>query len=210
MNWRLGLTPRLVGTLAGCSRYAIDCVSAGCIASLSVAWPNTELRLAGILGFSERFGIGAGRGRGFAGASLRNSPDLLGGGGSGGCEAGEGDNNGGFRDSTSGVCGLLGILKCLGDATPGAEADIGVSGAKEPREPGIVKLRLLGLGGDFGGSIVTAGEYWVANFGPVDTGLWRPTSAAAGGSRPEPFCQLFGAGSCVCSPVGDAGLLRRV
>lgn len=177
-----------------------------------MVWPYTELRLAGILGFSKRLGGGAGRGSGtgFAGASLRNSPDLLGGGGSGGCEAGEGDSNGGFRDSTSGVWGLLGILKCLGDAAPGAETAIGVSGAKEPREPGIVKLILLGLGGDFGGSIVTAGEYWVANFGPVDTGLWRPTSATVGGSRPASFCQWFGAGSCVCSPVGDAGLLRRV
>lgn len=65
---------------------------------------------------------------------------------------------------------------------------MGVSGAKEPRGPGIVTLRLLGLGGDFGGSMVTAGEYWVPNFGPVDTGLWRPGSTAGGGSRPEPFC----------------------
>lgn len=159
---------------------SVDCISTGVIASLSVLWPYTELRLAGILGFSRRLGTGAARGRGFAGGSLRNSPDLLGGGGSGGCEAGEGDNNGGFRDSTSGVWGLLGILKCLADATPGAEAATGVSGAKEPREPGIVKLRLLGLGGDFGGSIVTAGEYCDANFGPVDTGLWRPASAAVG------------------------------
>lgn len=103
MNGRLGLTPRLVGMLAGNSRYAVDCVSTGVIASLSVVWPYTELRLAGILGFSRRLGIGAARGSGFAGGSLRNSPDLLGGGGSGGCEAGEGDNNGGFRDSTSGV-----------------------------------------------------------------------------------------------------------
>lgn len=56
----------------------------------------TELRFAGILGFSGRLGGGVGRGRGFAGASLLNSPDLLGGGGSGGCEVGEGDNSGGF------------------------------------------------------------------------------------------------------------------
>jgi hypothetical protein len=108
INGRLGLTPRLVGMLvgmlAGCSRYKVG-VSAGCKASLSVAWPYTELRLAGILGFSKRLGGGAvrGSGSGFAGGSLRNSPDLLGGGGSGGCEAGEGDNSGGFRDSTSGV-----------------------------------------------------------------------------------------------------------
>ena len=57
---------------------------------------------------------------------------------------------------------------------------------------------------------MTAGEYCEANFGPVDTGLWRPSSAAVGGSRPEPFCQWLETGSCGLVPVGDAGLLRRV
>jgi hypothetical protein len=173
----------------GGSRYAADCVSADGIVSLSLTWLNIELRLAGILGFSKRLAGGAGRGSVFAGASLRNSADLLGGGGSGGCEAEEGDNNGGFRGSTRGVWGLLGILKCLGDETPGAEADLGASTAKEPREPGIVRLRLFDFGGDFGGSTVTAGEYWVAKFGPVDMGLWRLISAAADESSIELFCR---------------------
>lgn len=76
-------------------------------------------KLTGLLptfGFSARL---TGGGPGLCETSRLCSPDLLGGGGEGGCEGGsEGDLPGSKR----GVCGLLGILKCLGEEVP--EADI--------------------------------------------------------------------------------------
>lgn len=93
-------------------------------------WPIRELCLAGILGFSERLIGGGGRVNIFAVASLRNSPDLLGGGGSGAWGAAEGDNKGDFRCSTSGVWGLLGILKCRDNEIPELEGVFGVSAVK--------------------------------------------------------------------------------
>ena len=57
------------------------------------------------------------------GASLLSSADLRGGGGEGGWDAGK---DGDFLASKSGVDGLLGILKCLGDELLG-RADVGLS-----------------------------------------------------------------------------------
>jgi len=75
--------------------------------------------LLAIFGFSARLtGGGA-----LKEASLRNSPDLLGGGGEGGLEA---ESLGDLPGSRRGVPGLLGILKCLGEDPPEA-ADDGAS-----------------------------------------------------------------------------------
>jgi hypothetical protein len=102
--------------------------------------------------------------------SLRISPDLLGGGGSGGkC----GGRNGDLRASICGVCGLLAILKCRGDEVPELEAvpsELGVSVAR--RQLGSVELRPRFFGGDLGASTLTAGGADdVPKPGPVETGL---------------------------------------
>lgn len=97
-----------------------------------------------ILGFSARL---TGGGPAFGGASRLCSPDLLGGGGDGGWDGGrEGDLPGSRR----GVCGLLGILKCLGEEDPEA-ADSGASVDKYEEAFARVKFRTLFLGGDCGG-----------------------------------------------------------
>lgn len=58
-----------------------------------------------------------GGGAAFEGSRL-SSPDLRGGGGEGGREGG---SDGDFPGSKIGVCGLLGILKCLGEDVPDEE-----------------------------------------------------------------------------------------
>lgn len=115
-----------------------------------------EMVLLLILGLSARF---TGGGLGFVAASwtsltsLLNSPDLRGGGGEGGREE---DTLGGLPDSTRGVLGLLGSLKCLGDAPP-EEADRGESVVRYAGVFGSTRLNWLPFGGDWGGWIVTAG-----------------------------------------------------
>lgn len=84
--------------------------------------------------------------------SRRSSPDLLGGGGSGA--------DGDFRNSNRGVCGLLKTRWCLGEA----ELRLGCTG--EGEVSALSKLGVVGredpgvpaLGGELGGSIVTAGK----------------------------------------------------
>ena len=67
--------------------------------------------------------------------------------------------------SKRGVWGLLGILKCRGDDPPEVEvADVGVSAERYAGVLDKVKLRLFPLGGDCGGSIVTAGGIDAAGF----------------------------------------------
>lgn len=68
-----------------------------------------------ILGFSIRLTAG---GAGLTAASRLSSPDLRGGGGDGGCDRGR---DGDLAGSRLGVCGLLGILKGLGEDVPEVE-----------------------------------------------------------------------------------------
>ena len=143
------------------------------------------LCLAGIFGFSARFTGGGRRANVFAGGSLRNSADLLGGGGSGGFEDAEGGNKGDLRWSTSGVWGLLGILKWRGDEIPGLEDILGASALKKSDALDIVRLRFRGFGGDCGGSIVTEGDSCAAGLSPMPS-LWRTPSVAIVESPPRP------------------------
>jgi hypothetical protein len=64
-----------------------------------------------------------------------------------------------------GVCGRLGILKCLGDADA-AVAETGASVERYAEVLASVRFSVLTLGGDCGGSTVTAGAI-------VDNGRWR-------------------------------------
>lgn len=100
--------------------------------------------------------------------SRRISPDLRGGGGSGGILAGE---KGGFRASTSGVSGRLGIRKWRGDDDPEEEPPL--SGSAERSDIGSIEDWCRGFGGDLGGSTVTAGGRGPAKPGPVETGRCR-------------------------------------
>jgi hypothetical protein len=107
--------------------------------------------LLAILGFSDRLTGGGGA---LKEASRLNSPDLRGGGGEGGLDA---ESFGDFPGSGRGVLGLLGIRKCLGEDPPETVAD---NGLEVDRYAGVldsVKFNVLGLGGDCGGSTVTAG-----------------------------------------------------
>lgn len=80
----------------------------------------SEMGLLEILGFSDLL---TGGGRGLYVDSRRIiSPDLRGGGGDGGCD---GVSEGDLLGSSRGVCGLLGIRKCLGEEVPEV-ADMGV------------------------------------------------------------------------------------
>lgn len=88
------------------------------------------------------------------GGSRRNSPDLRGGGGEGGRDAG---SLGDLPASKRGVDGRLGILKCLGDEPPGT-ADNGLSTERWDGVLDNVKVAFLFFGGDCGGKIVTAGR----------------------------------------------------
>lgn len=72
--------------------------------------------LLAIFGFSDL--LTGGGGLKDADASLLISPDLRGGGGDGGRD---GESFGDLVDSTIGVCGRLGILKCLGEFVPLAD-----------------------------------------------------------------------------------------
>jgi hypothetical protein len=83
-----------------------------------VAVPKARC-LLGILGFSARFTGGGGPIGALEEASLRDSPELRG-GGSGGCEK---ESEGDLRKSNNGVCGRLGILKWRGDDEPVVKED---------------------------------------------------------------------------------------
>jgi hypothetical protein len=126
-----------------------------------------------ILGFSARL---TGGGPGFCGASRLCSPDLLGGGGEGGCEGGREFDLPGSR---RGVFGLLEILKCLGEDVPGV-ADNGASMERCERVLDNDKFRTLFLGGDCGGSIVTEGVM-------VDSGRYREIRVGEGDGLSDPF-----------------------
>lgn len=63
------------------------------------------------------------------------------------------------------MLGLLGILKCLGDDLP--EEDVADVGPSAERYDGVLdrfRFRPFPLGGDCGGSIVTAGGIGAAGF----------------------------------------------
>lgn len=108
--------------------------------------------------------------------SLRNSPDLRGGGGSGGCE---GNSEGDLLGSKTGVCALLGILKCRGDDGPDAEL-VGKSAVRNVGRLPVAKFRGLLFGGELGGSTVTAGEDFSEEVIPVDDGLRRAVPGGEG------------------------------
>ena len=102
-------------------------------------------------------------------ASRRNSADLRGGGGSGGCIAGIPDV---FCASNRGVLGLLGILKWREEEVPDVED--GSSALRNVDGLARVRFRFRVFGGELGGSIVTAGEADGKAIGPVETGLCLP------------------------------------
>jgi hypothetical protein len=126
-----------------------------------------------ILGFSDRL---IGGGPGFCEVSRLCSPDLLGGGGEGGCEGGR---DGDLPGSKRGVFGLLGILKCLGEDDPDV-ADIGASVDRYEEVFVKAKFSTVVLGGDCGGWIVTEG-------GTADISLGRRFRVGDGDRLPEPF-----------------------
>lgn len=109
--------------------------------------------------------------------SLRISPDRLGGGGEGGCEA---DNLGERRGSSEGVCGRLGILK--------AREVVGVVGVDEPESAAFKKagasamenLEMEFFGGDWGGSIRTEGALTGSGFKVGGTPRERPGERGTG------------------------------
>lgn len=107
---------------------------------------------------------GGGRGDDFAGGSLRNSGDLLRGGGSGALE-GERDNcDDELRWLPGGVVWLLvGILCCRGVEI----GELEVSALKYSDGFVFDKLGLDVFGGELGGSTVRKGEYCAAGWGPV-------------------------------------------
>lgn len=137
-------------------------------------------KLEGLLptfGFSARL---TGGGPGFCETSRLCSPDLLGGGGEGGFDGGsEWDLPGSRR----GVCGLLGILKCLGEEAPEVE-DNGAPADKYGVVFDTVRFNTLFLGGDCGGWIVTVG-------GTTDKGRVRRFRAGDGDGDmlPDPFAE---------------------
>lgn len=112
----------------------------------------SEVGLLAILGFSDLL---TGGGRGLYVDSRRTiSPDLRGGGGDGGCD---GVSEGDLLGSNRGVCGLLGIRKCLGEEAPEV-AEMGVlSVERYVGPPEMFKFEGFIFGGDCGGCIVTAG-----------------------------------------------------
>ena len=128
-----------------------------------------------ILGFSARL---TGGGPGFCEVSRLCSPDLLGGGGEGGCEGGR---DGDLPGSKRGVFGLLGIRKCLGEDVPDV-ADNGASVDKYEEVVANDKFKTLFLGGDCGGWIVTEGVM-------VGTGQDRKLRVGEGDRLPESFAR---------------------
>jgi hypothetical protein len=78
--------------------------------------------------------------------SLLCSPDLRGGGGEGGWD---GDSERGLPGSRMGVCGLLGILKCLGEAVlPGVATGVCISVERYADGFPSVRFKVFALGGD--------------------------------------------------------------
>ena len=146
---RCGMTGGLVGRfLSGLtSRTEMERVSAGTNgfgvkASRTICLPNPvgatccSVGFAGILGFSALFIGGGTRANGFGGATGSGrlySPDLLGGGGSGGKLYVVGPSNGDLAGSP-GVVGLLGIL----NARPGCALWVPLSPAKKSKGFGVV------------------------------------------------------------------------
>jgi hypothetical protein len=124
--------------------------------------------LLGIFGFSARL-TGGGAIVDFKVVSRRNSADLRGGGGSGGCTAGIPDA---FRASNKGVLGLLGILKWRGEEVPDVED--WPSALRNADGLASARFRFRVFGGELGGSIVTAGEADGKTIGPVEIGLCLP------------------------------------
>lgn len=128
--------------------------SGGLTGSAGLTGSGLCVGFAGIFGLSLRF-IGGGslpRGLGGCDGSLRNSPDRLGGGGSGGRLCVVGANSGDF--SNDGVVGLLGILNVLPVELPCAA----LSPCRKSDGFGAVILRLLLFAGELGGSMWTDGE----------------------------------------------------
>lgn len=113
---------------------------------------NCDKRL---LGFSARL-IGGGTGGGpLASRSLFSSPERLGGGGDGGPIVAE--SLGDRPASSTGVCGLLGILNVRGEEAIGVPGALIGSMLSGPFSTPGATLVALPFGGDCGGSIRTAG-----------------------------------------------------
>jgi hypothetical protein len=167
-----GLLPLLGGVLKGEALSLRSCTFTGVSSPLC---PRKDC-LLGIFGFSARL-TGGGPIGSFE-ASRRSSADLRGGGGSGGCTAGITEA---LRDSNRGVWGLLGILNWRGDEAPDVEDGGCPSAVRKAGGLASVRFRFKVLGGELGGSIVTAGETDGKMIGPVETGLCRP--GLGGGGR---------------------------
>jgi hypothetical protein len=162
----LGLLSLLGGVLKGEALSLRGCTFAGASSPLC---PRKDC-LLGIFGFSARLTDG-GPIDNFEAASRRSSADLRGGGGSGGCTAGITEV---LRGSNRGVWGLLGILKWRGDEAPDVEDGVCPSAVRKAEGLASVRFRFRVLGGELGGSIVTAGETDGKMRGPVEIGLCRP------------------------------------
>lgn len=168
-----GLLSPLGGVLKGEALSLRGCTFAGASSPLC-PWKDC---LLGIFGFSVRL-TGGGPIDNFGVASRRSSADLRGGGGSGGCTAGITRV---LRGSNRGVWGLLGILKWRGDEAPEEEDGACPSAVRKAEGLASVRFRFRVLGGELGGSIITAGETDGKMIGPVETGLCRP--GVGGGGR---------------------------